>query len=166
MPAATDRRDRDNVLGRIGSEPASRPGPWHPDARADRPGGRRPTKLGAALALAGLAMIPWVFYLSATLPASARDAHWSLAWVGLDSSEALALLATGCFLLRRDNRCVLTAVATAVLLLADAWFDVTSAPPGPDLATAILMAVLAEIPLALLCALLAARVLRTPFPRG
>ncbi|NIH79083.1 hypothetical protein [Amycolatopsis viridis] len=116
--------------------------------------------------LAGLAMIPWVFYLSVTLPASARDAHWSLAWVGLDSCEALALFATGRFLLRRDNRCMLTAVGTAVLLLVDAWFDVTSAASAADLATAIVTAVFVEIPIALVCAVLAARVLRTPFPRG
>ena len=164
MLAFTDRLDHGPVLGRIGSEPGPRPGP--PDARADRPGGLRPSTLGAAFVLAGLAMIPWVFYLSVTLPASARDAHWSLAWVGLDSYEALALFATGRFLLRRDNRCVLTAVGTAVLLLVDAWFDVTSAAPGPDLTTAIIMAVFAEIPIALICAVLATRVLRTPFPRG
>ena len=53
-----------------------------------------------------------------------------------------------------------------VLLLVDAWFDVTSAAPGPDLATAIVMAVFAEIPIALVCAVLATRVLRNPFPRG
>jgi hypothetical protein len=166
MFAVTDRLDRDTVLGRIGSEPRPRPGPGRPDRRADRPGGRRPSALGAAFVLAGLAMIPWVFYLSATLPASARDAHWPVAWVGLDSCEALALFATGRFLLRRDNRCVLTAVGSAVLLLVDAWFDVTSAAPGPDVATAIVMAVFAEVPIALVCAVLAARVLRTPFSRG
>jgi hypothetical protein len=164
MLAVTDRLDR--VLGRIGSEPGPRPRPGHPDARADHPGGRRPSALGAAFVLAGLAMIPWVLYLSVTLPASSMDAHWSLAWTGLDSCEALALLATGWFLLRRDNRCVLTAAGSAVLLFVDAWFDVTSVPPGPDLATAIVMAVFAEIPVALVCALIAARVLQAPFPRG
>ena len=162
MLAVTYRLD--HVLGRIESESGPRPGPGRPDARADRPGGRRPSRLGTAFVLAGLAMIPWVFHLSATLPASALDAHWSLAWVGLDSCEALGLFATGWFLLRRDNRCVLTGVGTAALLLADAWFDVTSVPPGPDLATAIVMAVFAEIPIALVCAVLATRVLRTPFP--
>lgn len=161
MLAATDRLD--HVLGRIGSEPALRPGHMRPDVRL---GGRRPSTLGAAFVLAGLAMIPWVFYLSATLPAGAPMAHWSLAWVGLDSCEALALFASGGFLLRRDNRCVLTAVSTAVLLLTDAWFDVTSAAPGPDLTTAIAMAILAEVPIALICVVLATRVLRTPFPRG
>src|SRR4051794_37423615 len=152
MLAFTDRLDREPVPGRIGSEPGPRPG-------------RGPSALGAAFVLAGLAMIPWVFYLSATLPASARDAHWSLAWVGLDSCEALALSATGWFLLRRDNRCVLSAAGSAVLLLVDAWFDVPAAA-GPDLATAIVMAVFAELPIALVCAVLAARVLRTPLQRG
>lgn len=166
MLAVTDRLDRGPVLGRIGSKPGSPPGPGRPNARADRTGGSRPSALGAAFVLAGLAMIPWVYYLSVTLPGSARDVHWSLAWVGLDGWEALALFATGWLLLRRDNRCVLTAAGSAVLLLVDAWFDVTSAAPGPDLATAIVMAVLAEAPIALVCAVLAARVLRTPFPRG
>lgn len=165
MLAVTECREHEGVHGRIGTEAGHRPGPGRPDDRGDRGDERRPNALGAALMLAGLAMIPWVFYLSFTLPDSARDAHWSLAWVGLDSCEALALLATGRFLLRHDNRCVLTAVGTAVLLFVDAWFDVTSAAPGSDLAAAIVMAAFAEIPIALVCALLAARILRTPFPR-
>ena len=44
--------------GRMGG--AWSAGPGRPDARADRPGRRRPSALGAAFALAGLAMIPWV----------------------------------------------------------------------------------------------------------
>ena len=60
MPAAPDRLGRATLLGRIGSEPGPRPGRGRPDARADRPGGRRPSALGAAFVLAGLAMIPWV----------------------------------------------------------------------------------------------------------
>jgi hypothetical protein len=143
MLAVTDRLDRDPALG-----------------------GHRPGALGTVFVLAGLAMIPWELYLSVTLPASALHAHWALAWVGLDGGEALALFATGWFLLRRDDRCVLTAVGSAVLLLVDAWFDVTSAAAGPDLATAIVMAIVAEIPIALVCAVLAVRVLRTSFPRG
>src|SRR3954447_19105040 len=123
MLAVTDRLDHDLVLGRIGCKP--RLGGGRRGACAGRPGGRRPGALGAVFVLVGLAMIPWVYYLSVTLPASAQAAHWSLAWVGLDSCEALALFATGRFLLRRDDRCVLTAVGTAVLLLVDAWFDVT-----------------------------------------
>lgn len=121
-------------------------------------------RLGFVFAAAGLVTVPWVFYLGASLPIAAEDAHWALGWVGLDSCEALALFATGLLLLRADNRCALTATATAVLLLIDAWFDITSAPPGSELATAIVMAVCAEVPIAVACAALALRLIRRPFP--
>ena len=69
--------------------------------RSGDPGGRGPrgawARLGLAYVVAGVAMIPWLFYLAFTLPASATDGHWALAWVGLDSCEALALFApAGC----------------------------------------------------------------------
>ena len=120
------------------------------------------SRLGRACVTAGVAMIPWLLYLAFTLPASATDGHWALAWVGLDSCEALALFATGRLLLRADNRCVLA--ATAVLLLTDAWLDMTSAAPGDELLTAIAMAVFAEAPIALACIALALRLIRHPFP--
>ena len=144
--------------------------------RADRPyldgtrahAGDRPRtagrRLGFIFTAAGLVTVPWVFYLGASLPIAAEDAHWALGWVGLDSCEALALFATGLLLLRADNRCALTATATAALLLIDAWFDITSATPGSELATAIVMAVCAEIPIAVTCAALALRLIRRPFP--
>ena len=136
--------------------------------RSGDPGGRGPrgawARLGLAYVVAGVAMIPWLFYLAFTLPASATDGHWALAWVGLDSCEALALFATGRLLLRADNRCALAAMATAVLLLTDAWFDVTSAAPGDELLTAIAMAAFAEVPIALACIALALRLTRHPFP--
>ena len=109
-------------------------------------------RLGFIFAAAGLITVPWLFYLGASLPIAAEDAHWALGWVGLDSCEALALLTPGLLLLRADNRCALASVATAVLLLIDAWFDITSAASGSELATAIVMAVCAEIPIAAACA--------------
>jgi hypothetical protein len=128
---------------------------------------RRPAvPLGRAFATAGLFMIPWVLYLSVSLPEKAMDSHWALAWVGLDSGEALALFATGRFLKRADNRCALTATAAAALLLADAWFDVTAAAPGGELAIAIVMAAGVEIPVAIVCAVLALRLVRHPFPQS
>jgi hypothetical protein len=142
----------------------------HPDGtgRARRAGrdGRRCAGhrgLGLIFAAVGLVMVPWVVHLGVSLPASAVDAHWALAWAGLDSCEAVALFATGLLLLRADNRCALTATATAALLLIDAWFDITSAAPGSELAAAIAMAVTTEIPVALGCAALALRLIRRPF---
>jgi hypothetical protein len=138
--------------------PARSGDPAGPGSRGTR------IRLGRAYVAAGVFMIPWVLFLSRTLPAGATDRHWALAWVGVDSGEALALLATGWLLLRADNRYVLAATATAVLLLADAWLDLTSAAPGGELLTAIAMAVVAEVPIALACIALALRLIRRPFP--
>jgi hypothetical protein len=44
---------------------------------------------------------------------------------------------------------------SATLLLCDAWFDVLTASTGGDLEVAILLAALGELPLALVCFLLA-----------
>jgi hypothetical protein len=134
-------------------------------ALPDRPLTRSARRLGRAFATAGLIMIPWVLYLSMSLPKKAMDSHWALDWVGLDSCEALALFATGRFLKRADNRCTLTATAAAALLLTDAWFDVTATTPGGALAIAIAMAVFAEIPIAIVCTTLALRLIRHPFPQ-
>ncbi|MFC9646023.1 hypothetical protein ACFTZF_47360 [Streptomyces mirabilis] len=62
--------------------------------------------------------------------------------------------------LRRNPRRCLTATATAALLVVDAWFDVTTSRPGPELATAVVMAVCAELPMAAaVCTVLAVRAL-------
>jgi hypothetical protein len=78
--------------------------------------------------------------------------------------EALGLLGTGMLLARRDDRYRLTAAVTATLLLADAWFDVTTAAPGRDQLIAITMAACPELPVILLCATLALRDGRVPVP--
>jgi hypothetical protein len=130
------------------------------------PAPRRRGMRGGWLALgitgAGLGLIPWLAYLAISLPSSTTASHWPAAWAGLDAMEAAGLISTGVLLLRRDARACLTAAGTAALLLADAWFDVTTAPPGSGALTSLLMAVLAELPAAALCAGLAIRGLRRP----
>jgi hypothetical protein len=113
--------------------------------------------LAAALTAGGTGLIPWMMVLAAWLPASTRAWNWSTAWVGLDSLEALGLLSTGALLIRRDARYRLTAVATATLLLVDAWFDVTTSAPGASRMLAIAMAATLELPTAAVCGALAAR---------
>ncbi|MEU9124192.1 hypothetical protein AB0C96_30770 [Streptomyces sp. NPDC048506] len=107
---------------------------------------------GRVLTGAGLALLPWLGYLAGTLPPAEATA-----WVTLDALEAVALLTAGTRLLRADLRYRAPAAAAAVLLFADACIDLTTAAPGAELATAVMMAVLAELPLAALCATLAAR---------
>ncbi|MFH9866164.1 hypothetical protein ACH4NT_08765 [Streptomyces lydicus] len=120
---------------------------------------RGPVHLGTArrrqgriLTGAGLALLPWLGYLAGTLPPAE-----AAAWVVLDALEAAALLAAGTRLLRADPRHRAPAAAAAVLLLADACIDLATAAPGAEFATAVAMAVAAELPLAALCAVLAAR---------
>lgn len=100
---------------------------------------------------AGLALLPWLGYLAGALPPPE-----AAAWVALDALEAAALLTAGSRLLRADGRHRAPAAAAAVLLLADACVDLATSAAGPELAVAVVMAVVAELPLAVLCAVIAA----------
>lgn len=106
---------------------------------------------GRVLTGAGLALLPWLGYLAGTLPPAE-----AVGWVALDALEAAALLTAGTRLLRADPRHRAPAAAAAVLLLADACLDLATSAPGPELATAVAMLAV-ELPLAGLCAVLAAR---------
>ncbi|WP_405847754.1 hypothetical protein [Streptomyces sp. NBC_01518] len=110
------------------------------------------------LTAAGLALIPWIFVLARVAGA------YPVAWVGLDTMEAIGLVGTGLLLARCDRRRVAVAPATAVLLTVDAWFDVLTAGPGAVLA-ALLMAFCLELPLAALCTAVAWHGLRALPPR-
>ncbi|MEY9946506.1 hypothetical protein [Kitasatospora sp. GAS1066B] len=116
------------------------------------------------LTVLGLAMVPWLFFLHAGLPATAQAAHWAWTWTGLDALEAVGLLSTGLLLRRGDRRAGLTSAATATLLLVDAWFDTMTAAPGGELTASVLMAMGAELPLAVLCARLAVRAIHGELP--
>ncbi|MBC3842271.1 hypothetical protein GXW82_25000 [Streptacidiphilus sp. 4-A2] len=145
------------------SPPDVREAPGARKRRASRGAGPvRGRLLPRVLVGLGLALLPWLVVLATTLPTTATACHWSLAWVGLDCLEALGLIGTGVLLRRGDPRRSLTAVATAVLLVCDAWFDTTTSTPGRRLRSALAMALLVELPLAGLCLRLALRAL----PRG
>lgn len=146
---------------RPGAVPAPRPGaaPATPGSGPHaEPRRRRETRsrwLASGIAAAGIGLIPWMVILARTLPSSARAAHWGAAWVGLDALEALGLITTGLLLIRRDSRYCLTAAATAVLLLTDAWLDTATAPPGREQLLAAGLALFAELPTAAICGALA-----------
>ncbi|WP_234332567.1 LPXTG cell wall anchor domain-containing protein [Streptomyces sp. NRRL S-87] len=154
--AGTDTR---GTTGRDTAGPgASRRGTTRPGASRRvlaAPAGLLP----AVLVGCGAALLPWMVVLATTLPQTAEVSHWATAWVGLDALIAAGLLATGAFLRKGDPRLPAVAAATATLLVTDAWFDITTAPAGAGLATAVAMAACAELPLAGACAALA---LRTP----
>ncbi|GIL31019.1 hypothetical protein [Actinocatenispora comari] len=107
--------------------------------------------VGAAFAIAAAAMLPWLAVLARTLPTSTRAHNWSLAWIGFDVLLALGLAATGALAWRRHRGVVVTATATATMLVVDAWFDVLTSAPGGDLDQALLLAACCELPLAAGC---------------
>jgi hypothetical protein len=101
----------------------------------------------AATAVGGF-LVPWSAVLAKTLPSSTHVRRWSMAWAGLDATEAVAALATSALLARGDRRAAVPAAAFGALVLADAWFDVTTSAPGQESAIAIAEAVVVEVPLA------------------
>ena len=111
--------------------------------------------------LAAIVLVPWIILLVQALPSAHRVAHWDLAWGGFDVGLALLLLSVAVAAWRRSPWLEGAATATAALLLADAWFDTLTASTGAELALAIVEAVLVELPLALLCLLVARDAERT-----
>lgn len=93
-------------------------------------------------------LIPWIVYLGLELPERATSSHWDVAWVGFDAMEFVALALTGWLAHRRSTWVEMAATAAAVMLVVDAWFDVTTATGGWNLVQAIALGVGIELPLA------------------
>lgn len=114
--------------------------------------------------IAAIVLIPWIVYLTMTLPDRYVARHWALAWVGFDVL-LLAMFATTALLgLKRRQLLMLSAFGTGLLLLSDAWFDVTTAGPR-DRALAFASAVFIEIPVAVLLISSALRLVRVTATR-
>ncbi len=105
---------------------------------------------GPAFTLFALILLPWTAYLGYSLPSHQVAADYDVAWAGFDVILLTALASTGYFALRRSRFLANAAIATAMLLIVDAWFDVMTTPPDQRLES-IAMAVLAELPLAAAC---------------
>jgi hypothetical protein len=121
---------------------------------------RRSRRAALAYVVMGLALIPWTVYLAITLPKREIDTHYRGAWVGFDLLLVVAIVLTAYYAFRMDDRVQLPAMATATLLLVDAWFDVMTAGGRTATFEALLMALLVEIPAALFSLLLARQVNR------
>lgn len=116
-----------------------------------------PIWVAPLFAVLGVATVPWTVYLSMTLPQHARITTYRTAWVGFDVILVIALLATAHAAWRGHWGVGLVASATATLLVVDAWFDVTTSS-SVEFVSAMLSAVLVELPLALLCTWIALHV--------
>jgi hypothetical protein len=113
--------------------------------------------LGYAFIVWAIGMGGWSAWLTVTLPHRHLTPNWNIAWGGFDVILAIALIATGISAWRGSAWFPTTAVATATLLVVDAWFDILTSAPGRELAQAIAMALVVEVPLAGLCLVIAAR---------
>jgi hypothetical protein len=115
----------------------------------------RPTRLRhwviAVFTAIGLGMLPWTIWLSASLKPHHETEHWDLAWSGFDTGLAIAFLLTAFAAWRRSPWVGALAAATGTLLVTDAWFDVSLESHSDELRQAIMLAVLAELPLAAVC---------------
>jgi hypothetical protein len=104
-----------------------------------------------AFVICSLMLLPWIAVLGTTLPQRQLSEHYRLAWTGYDVLLALGLACTAVAALRRSRLLPIAGSATGALLVADAWFDVLTSSGGRDIAEAVAMSVLAELPLAFVC---------------
>ena len=119
---------------------------------------RRARRMAALFALAGVCLVPWIVYLAISLPKRDVDTHYRAAWVGFDILLVTSIVMTAYYAFRVDTRVQLPAMATATLLVVDAWFDVMTAGRHRGVGLALLMAVCVELPAALGSLWLARRV--------
>lgn len=94
-----------------------------------------------------LVLIPWVVYLSFALPDDYLVHDWTATWVGFDLLLLALMTATVVLGVLRRQVMLLTAFATGVLLICDAWFDLMTAGPN-DFRISVLTAALGDLPLA------------------
>jgi hypothetical protein len=104
------------------------------------------------LALVAVGLVPWILYLTFTLPSRHVTYHYDVAWVGFDVGLTASFAATAWAAFRGSRWLVPLAAVTGAMLCCDAWFDVVTSQSGGDMWEAIAEAALAEIPLAAVCA--------------
>ncbi|MFJ5306659.1 hypothetical protein [Streptomyces sp. NPDC088350] len=100
------------------------------------------------LIVCAVGLVPWTVLLAFTLPAQYEVHQWRVTWVGFDVLLVCAMACTVLFGWRRHRAVIVAALAAAVLLVCDAWFDVSLAIGTSDVWFAAALAVFAELPLA------------------
>lgn len=107
---------------------------------------------------AAVVLIPWIVVLFNVQYAGLAARHSRLVWGGFDCFLVLGFALTAYRLATRSPRGATTAAVTGTMLLVDAWFDVLTARHPAAQVTAVLMAVFAEIPCAVICFYVARRI--------
>ncbi len=110
-----------------------------------------PWWVGPAFAVLAVGTVPWVVFLAVTLPRHATFAHYRGVWVGFDLALIGVLATTAVLAWRGRPQVTMAATAAATMLFVDAWFDVLTTPRGRGLWLSVLLAAVAELPLAMIC---------------
>jgi len=111
-----------------------------------------------------IAMIPWLVYLSMTLPENYVAHNWPATWVGFDILLVGFMLATAVLGYLRRQVLMFAAFTSGVLLICDAWFDLMTAGPN-DVWLSVITALLIEVPLAIFMITGAQRIMRLTMMR-
>jgi hypothetical protein len=111
-----------------------------------------PRWMTVLLALVAVGLVPWILYLTFTLPSRHVTYHYDIAWVGFDVGLTASFAATAWAAFRGSRWLVPLAAVTGAMLCCDAWFDVVTSQSGSEMWEAIAEAALAELPLAAVCA--------------
>ena len=111
-----------------------------------------------------MALIPWIGYLSVTLPENYVAHNWPATWIGWDLLLVGFMVATAVLGYLRRQLLLLAAFTSGVLLICDAWFDLMTAGPN-DLWLSLVTALLIEVPLAIFMLTSARRLMRITMMR-
>lgn len=118
-------------------------------------------RVGLAMSVGGaVLLVPWIAQLATTLPDHHSAHQWRLAWSGFDVALTLAFAFTAFAGWRRRQITITALTVLGVLLLCDAWFDLTLSWGTSEQIASVLTAVFAEIPVAILVFALAHQLLR------
>ncbi len=126
-----------------------------------RPGTSWKWELLLVLIIGGcIVLAAWIGYLAVSLPAFYRAGSWRGAWVGFDLALLGAFATTGWAAWRRRQILIICLIVLATLLLCDAWFDVVLDERTAGFLSALLSALLVEVPIAVIAVFVARRLLR------
>jgi hypothetical protein len=109
---------------------------------------RRARLLAWVYLIVAVGLVVWTVFLALSLPKENLEHHYRLTWTGFDLLEVLAIYLTAYWAFRLDARVVYPATVVATLLVADAWFDVTTSATAADATQALILALLVELPAA------------------
>jgi hypothetical protein len=123
-----------------------------PEPRAEEPVRiPLPRWMTTLFAVVAVGLVPWILYLTFTLPSRHVSLHYDVAWVGFDVGLTASFAATAWAAFRGSRWLVPLAAVTGTMLCCDAWFDVVTSQDGGEMWEAIAEAALAELPLAAVC---------------